>query len=260
MAGRSGASGATESTAALLLRSVDYGEADRIVTLLTESRGKVALMARGARKSKKRFAGSLEPYLLIEAELAMGRGEVGRLAQARVVRAFPGLLRSLDKIGVAGAGLEVVRELVPDHEAPDPRLLPTVVRFLERLEETDAAGTDGLHLAFVIRLLSLTGHAPNLEACGQCGIPAPSGKAALFAPRLGAIVCRACGGGPHKLGGPLRMAMIRAATRAWDEPDPGLVAAGLAPIEEHLSHLLSRPLAGAELVTQVRAVTRRNEP
>lgn len=255
-----GASGRTETTAALLLRSVDYGEADRIVTLLTESRGKVALMARGARKSKRRFAGSLEPYALIEAELAMGRGEVGRLAQARVVRAFPGLLTSLEKIGVAAAGLEVVRELVPDHERPDERLLPTVVRFLERLEESDEAGIDGLRVAFELRLLALTGHSPNLEVCGPCGTPAPEGKAALFSPRAGAIVCRACGGAPHKLGGPLRMAMIRAGTRAWDRPDPELDAAARPALEELLQYLLSRRLVGDDLVTQVRAITRRSEP
>ncbi|MCA9608929.1 MAG: DNA repair protein RecO [Myxococcales bacterium] len=231
-----------------------------MVTLLTESRGKVALMARGARKSKKRFAGALEPYCLIEAELAMGRGEVGRLAEARVVRAFPGLLTSLEKIGVAAAGLEVVRELVPDHEPPDERLLPTVVRFLERLEETDPAGIEGLRIAFDLRLLALTGHSPNLETCGHCGTPAPEGKAALFSPRAGAIVCRACGGAPYKLGGRLRMAMIRAGTRTWDQPDPDLGPEARRPLEELLEHLLSRRLAGEDLVTQVRAITRRSEP
>lgn len=246
----------TETTAALLLRSVDYGDSDRIVTLLTESRGKVAVMARGARASKKRFAGALEPYALIEAEIAIGRGDVGRLAQARVVRAFPGLLGSLEKIGVAAAGLEIVRETVADHDAPDERLVPTVVRFLERLEESGPEGIDGLHLGFVLRLLALTGHAPNLEACGRCGRPAPEGKAALFSPPVGAIVCQACGGAPRKLGGPLRMAMIAAQGRVWDQPDDRRTADGLTAIETFLEYHLSRRLAGGDLVTQVRAVTR----
>ena len=244
----------TETTAALLLRSVDYGDADRIVTLLTERHGKVALIARGARRSKKRFAGSLEPYALIEAELALGRGDVGRLAQARVVRAFPGLLSSLEKIGVAAAGLEVLRETVGDHDAPDPRLLPTAVRFLELLEAVAPEGVDSLHLGFVMRALTLTGHAPNLEHCGSCGRPAPEGKAALFAPKQGSVICRACGGAPRKLSGKLRMAMLRGGTRAWDEPDPERSAQGLAILDEFLEWHLSRPLSGSELVTQVRAV------
>ena len=76
------------TTRAILLRSVAYGEADRIVTLLTDAHGKVALMARGARRSQRRFAGSLEPFAVIEAEVALGAGEVGRLGGARVLQAF----------------------------------------------------------------------------------------------------------------------------------------------------------------------------
>src|SRR5690606_35881161 len=91
----------TEHTPAVVLRSIAYGEADRIVTLLTESRGKVALMARGARKSARRLAGALEPYAIVEAEIAMGSGDLGRLAQARVLRAFPGVLADLERMSVA---------------------------------------------------------------------------------------------------------------------------------------------------------------
>lgn len=243
-------------TAAVLLRSVAYGDADRIVTLLTESRGKVALMARGARKSKRRFAGALEPYALIEAEIALGRGDVGRLAQARVVRAFPGLLTSLEKIGVAAACLEVARETVADHDEPDERLVPSVVRLLEVLEGASADEVAPLHLSFVLRWLALTGHSPNLAHCGRCGRPAPEGRAALFDAKLGAIVCRACGGGPTKLAGALREAMLRAATRRWDAPDPALGEDGAAAVDAFLAYHLPRRLAGAELVSQVRAVGR----
>ncbi|MBX3274086.1 MAG: DNA repair protein RecO [Sandaracinaceae bacterium] len=250
----------TETTAAVLLASVDYGEADRIVTLLTEAHGKVALMARGARKSRRRFAGALEPYALLEAELALGRGEVGRLAQARVVRAFPRVLASLDRIAAAAAGLELVRETASAHEAPDARLLPTVARFFERVEDAAPEALDRVHVAFALRLLALTGHAPNLERCGSCGRPAPAGKAALFAPRAGAIVCRACGGGPHVLAGPLRMAMLRAGTRAWDEDDPDLGLAGLAPLRAFLEWHLGKPLAAGAMRDQVRGSNGRTHP
>ena len=85
----------TERTLAVLLRSVDYGEADRIVTLLTERRGRVSVLARSARKSTKRFLGALEPFGVIEAEIALGTAEVGRLSSARLVRGFPKILASL---------------------------------------------------------------------------------------------------------------------------------------------------------------------
>jgi DNA repair protein RecO (recombination protein O) len=250
----------TERSAAVLLRSVAYAESDRIVTLLTESRGKVALMARGARRSRKRFGGALEPYALVEAELGLGRGEIGRLAEARVVRAFPGILADLSKMSLAAAGLELVREATPEREPPDRRLLPTVVRFFELVEGSAA---EELRLAFTLRLLALLGLSPNLERCGRCGRPAPDGKAALFEPGLGAIVCRACGGGPLKLTGALRRRLAAAGTRRWDA-----LAGEAWPAEERrtaaravdafLERHLGRRLAGGDVLTQVREVERTN--
>lgn len=244
----------------MLVRSVVYGDADRIVTLLTESHGKVALMARGARKSKRRFAGSLEPYALIEAEMALGRGDVGHLAEARVVRAFPKILASLEKIGIAAAGLELVRETVGEQDEQDERLLPTIVRFFELLEGSTAmsAELESLRHAFTLRALALTGHAPNLSHCGRCGKLAYTGKAALFDPVLGAIVCRACGGARVRLTGGQRAAMIAAGTDAWDDVDRRLDASVGEGIAVLLEHHLTRRLAGGDLVSQVREVERRS--
>ena len=244
----------TERAAAVLVRSVNFGEADRIVTLLTESRGKVSLMARGARRSKKRFGAALEPYALIEAEFSLGRSDVGRLASARVVRAFPGLLRSLEKIGVAASALELARETTAAHEAPDPRLLPTIVRLLELLEAVTPEAVSALHLAFVLRLLTISGHAPNLERCGRCGKAAPEQRAALFDPRLGSIVCRACGGAPIKLAGAARAAMIAAGTRAWDEPDPRLDGLAAQAVQTFVNWQLGRRLAAQDVLVQLHGV------
>jgi DNA repair protein RecO (recombination protein O) len=248
----------TERSAAVLLRSVAYGEADRIVTLLTESLGKVAVMARGARRSQKRFGGALEPYALVEAEVGLGRGEVGRLAQARVVRAFPGILADLSKMSLAAAGLELVREATPEREPPDARLVPTVVRFFELVEDSAA---EEVRLAFTLRLLALLGLSPNLARCGRCGRPAPEGKAALFDPALGAVVCRACGGGPIKLPGALRRLLSEASTRRWDAlgtetwDEEARRTAGAA-VDAFLSSHLGRRLAGGDLLSQVREVER----
>lgn len=246
----------TERTAAVLLRSIAYGESDRIVTLLTESRGKLALMARGARRSARRFSGALEPYTLIEAEIALGRGDVGRLAEARVIRVFPGVLADLTKMSVAASGLELVRESIGERDEPDPRLLPTVVRFFEIVERSSA---EEVAIAFEARLLAITGLSPNLESCGRCGRAAPVGKAALFDPVGGALSCRACGGGPMKLSGGLRATLLRAGGREWD-------AVALEPLSEvdriaarramgaFLERHLGKRLAGADMVTQVREV------
>lgn len=195
------------------MRSVDYGEADRVVTLLTEHSGLVALMARSARKSQRRFAGALEPFGLIEAELALGRGEVGRLASARLVRGFPALLARLPAMREAGRALELVRDATPPRES-DPRLLETVVRLFELLSEA-AGAPETARAAFEVRYLALLGLTPRVDACARCGRTPEPGQSALFDGGVGAIVCRACGGGPLRLPASTRGLMSLASTSAW---------------------------------------------
>ena len=103
----------SESTRALLLRSVDYGEADRVVTLLTERFGRVAAMARGARRSQKRFGGALSPLCVLSVELRPGRGELWTLSGARIEAACLRLLPDLPRMNGCFAGLELLRALTP---------------------------------------------------------------------------------------------------------------------------------------------------
>lgn len=203
----------TIRSSAVLVRSVNFGEADRIVTLLTEHNGLVALMARSARKSQKRFAGALEPFGLIDAELALGRGDVGRLASARLVRGFPSLLAHLPAMQEAGRALELVRDATPPRES-DPRLLETVVRLFEVLDAQDGA-VGAARAAFELRYLALLGLAPRVDACARCGRTPEPTQSALFDGGVGAIVCRACGGGPLRLPASTRRLMSMASTGDW---------------------------------------------
>jgi len=174
------------------LRSVDYRDSDRIVTLLTEDYGKISAMARGARKSQRRFGGALQPYVLMNADFREGRGELAHLERVSVDRSFHGILRSLEAIGAAGAALAVIRERIPDRE-PEPVVFDAAVRFLEALDEH--APTEEALLTLQIRVLNVLGFSPTLDRCVGCGkVPAP-GRAASFDASRGGIVCRACGGG-----------------------------------------------------------------
>ena len=194
-------------TRAVLLRSVDFGEADRIVTLLTDAQGRVAVMARGARRSQKRFGGALEPFALIEATVALGAGDVGRLSEAHVIRAFPRLLGSLEAMREAGRALELVRAVAPQREG-EPRLLDAVEAMLDELDREP--GAHGPFARCVLRVLSVIGLAPRLSACVGCGRAPELRQASLFDPGRGGIVCRACGGGPLRLSGPARAWMMEA--------------------------------------------------
>ena len=186
------------------MRSIDYRDSDRIVTLLTEDHGKISALARGARKSARRFGGALQPYVLMQAHYRTGRGSLAHLEQVSVDRSFHGILRRLDAIGSAGAAMAVIRERLPEHE-PEREVFDVAIRFLAALDE--GAPSEESLLSLQIRVLTILGFAPTLDRCVGCGkVPAP-GRAASFDAARGGIVCRACGGG--------RLVLSAGALRLW---------------------------------------------
>jgi DNA repair protein RecO (recombination protein O) len=200
-------------TDALLLRATDYREADRIVTMFTRDAGKVSAIARGARSSKRRFAGSLEPYSIIRVELEPQRGELFALKRAEITRAFPSLLGELSRMEAAGSALALVREA----HAPlvvDETLFLCAVQYLA-LVDHEGDPQRSLLLAFALRVLSLVGLSPRLAVCGRSGEPVPVSKAAFFDPTLGSVVARRFGGGPFLLSGALRARMVAAQGEHW---------------------------------------------
>lgn len=203
--------GESLTTDALLLRAVDYRDADRIVTLFTSDLGKISAIARSAKSSRRRFSGALEPYCVIRVELDPGRGQLMRLVRAEVVRIFDGILADLGRMEAAGAALALLREV---GRVPDQALFVGAVQYLTLLEH-QADDQRGALLAFAMRVLALSGMAPRLTACGRSGQPVPREKAAYFDPALGAVVARRFGGGPYLLDAELRERLIVAQSEAW---------------------------------------------
>jgi DNA repair protein RecO (recombination protein O) len=232
---------ATESTRALLLRSVDYGDADRVVTLLTERFGRVSGMARGARRSQKRFGGALSPLCVLSVELKPGRGELWTLASARIERPCLRLLSDLARMNTAFAALELLRTLTPEHE-PDAALFELACALLERLEHGPESA-DALFVCFALRLLALAGMAPRLDRCGRCGrTPRPDQSVELDAVE-GRLLCRQCGGAALRLSAALRARLTRASGPAWIEAASApLPAAELAIVRRLLDATLEARL------------------
>lgn len=226
-------------TRAVLLRSVDFGEADRVLTLLTDAHGRIGVIARGARRSQKRFGGALEPFAVIEASVALGTGELGRLAEARVLRAFPRLLSRLDAMREAGHALDLVRRVAPQRHG-DPRLLDAVEALFEELDETSASV--GAFARASLRVLGVVGLAPRITHCVSCNRAPEPGQAALFDAGRGGIVCRACGGGPLRLSGRARTFMVAALAGGDDEAaqPPELAHADLSDVEAALDAFVKR--------------------
>lgn len=191
---------------ALLLRKVAYGEADAVVTFFTEARGVVTAIARGARKSVRRF-GALEPLHLLRVTLEEKVGvELGVLTEAQLARPRLGLLASLERIEIASMALQWVRRASPPRVA-EPALWRDVNALLDALDQgqdvvdgesiegEERAATPRAQLAAMgLRLLQGAGWGLQLEWCVRCGREcAPEATACIDAAE-GGLVCRACGG------------------------------------------------------------------
>jgi DNA repair protein RecO (recombination protein O) len=241
----------TETTAAFVLRSVDYGEADRIVTLLTQRFGKVTYIARSARRSKKRFGGALQPLALLEVHVSTVRGPLGTLERAEISRAFPRVLSGLDRMQAGFAGLELARELTPEHEA-DPAVFATVATFLTALDLSERPPAQ-LGLCFTARLLAILGLSPRLDRCGLCSKAAPPERLSMFDAQLGHLVCSACGGAPHRIAGAARVLLMRATGPDWiavAEGEPlaqAQHASAHSAFAEFVEHRIGRQLKAGEL-------------
>jgi DNA repair protein RecO (recombination protein O) len=207
------------NTDALVVRTVDFGESDRIVTLLTDTHGKIGAIARGARRSRRRFAGALQPFQVIRVVLTpRRRSELSLLGEAEVRQPFLQVTTDPARYAQANTVLEILRELTPAGE-PDPRPLQFATAFLEDLEN------EGAHLPLlakaILGALKLSGFVPVLDRCAACGRRAPTGRAAHFDTGRG-VVCTACGGAPLKMRGTVRESLLAAARSERDLGEPEL--------------------------------------
>jgi DNA repair protein RecO (recombination protein O) len=172
----------------IVLRTIDYGEADRVVTLLLRQGGKVGAMARGAQKSKKRFAGALELGTILDLDLTSStRRQLMGITRTDLVRSYLSLGGDILAFAFSSYALELVREFTPDREG-DAALFDLCAGYLESLAKR---GPELFTLRlFELALLGHLGYSPDLSRCRDCG------KAAVglssFYPALGGLRCDSC--------------------------------------------------------------------
>ncbi len=147
-------------TEGIVLSRTDYGEADRILTLLTPEQGKLRLMARGVRKAKSKLAGGIELFSTTQISYMHGRGEIGTLISARLIKYYNQIVRDIDRVQL---GYEVIKMLnKATEDQPEPE-------YFELLEQAFTALNDqGIDLPLVrlwfgAQLLRQAGHRPNLH-------------------------------------------------------------------------------------------------
>ncbi len=183
------------SSEAIVLRHLNYGEADRIVTFLTADRGRLKGFARGARKSRRRFGAALEPFARVRLQWSAGRGEMVSLREADLVDLRSGLRTDLAAFALAGYGCELLEELLGDAQGHSGAF-PLLEAFLAHL----AAGGTALEarLLFELRLLQEAGYMPHLLHCSECAVTLAAPEAA-FDPARGGSLCPPCAGSARRL-------------------------------------------------------------
>jgi DNA repair protein RecO (recombination protein O) len=170
-----------------VLRKLDYGEADRIFTLLTANHGKVGAIAKGVRRPESRLGPALELYSHVDVLLAKGRGELDVVAQ---VSRIPGYRISGDVAQMAHAALiaELAERVCEDRHPLDGVYEMTVSALDELSRETDPRRASAW---FLMTALDLLGYAPQMMSCASCE-RALSARAAPFSPDAGGFLCERC--------------------------------------------------------------------
>jgi DNA repair protein RecO (recombination protein O) len=177
----------------IVLRSIKLGEADKIVTLMTQGSGKVRAVAKGIRKTTSRFGARLEPFTHVNLMLYRGRSNLDTITQAEIIAPHMAIREDLGLFAAGETMLEAVDKVAEEHE----KNLRVTLLLLAGCRALDARPTDATAVAesFMLKLLSLSGFHPSLTACAVCGDTDPQ----LFDAGMGGAVCARCaepGAGP----------------------------------------------------------------
>ena len=262
-------------TEAVVLRSMRYGEADRILHVYTPHRGRISAIAKGVRRTRSRFGGRLEPFFRLKMDLHEGRGELLTVTGAQTVDAYPRLRGDARALDSAARACDAVGRLFETGE-PHPGVFNLLCRHLALLDEQSAGmdratgadlgtgqpsaaeGGSGARrpastadgragaLAFRLKLLLAAGLAPQLAVCACCG---EREHLVGFSGSAGGVVCGACEAASFPLDEAAYEFMTAALGRSLAEipaapaPALGQVERAIAETLEHHAHLRLMPAA-----------------
>ena len=234
-------------TEAVVIRHRRFGEADRIVTLLTPARGKLDAIAKGALRPRSKLAGHLEPMTHAEVLLAHGRN-LDIVTQAQTIEGFSVLRDDLDRLSLALYLLELADRLTVEHAEADAvyRLLLTA---LLRLARGD--GQQLVARSFELALLEATGFRPEWRDCAACG-ERVAAEGVSWSPLAGGALCTDCCVS-HPEAGPIALPVLKVLRLIQQAPYEEAARVRLTPElaagMERVMHQLMRAVAERELTS-----------
>jgi DNA repair protein RecO (recombination protein O) len=234
-------------TEAIVLRSMRYGEADRILHLYTPDRGRLSAIAKGARRARSRFGARLEPFFHVRAVLHEGRSELLTVTGVDTIAAHGRLREQAATLDAAARACDAVTRLFETTE-PHPEVFQLLVNELRLLESDVAHARPGNGLAFRLKLLLAAGIVPHLAACAMCG---ETEHLSGFSGAAGGVVCNACEAGAFALSEEAYRFLVTALgsplAQAPDGSERTLrqVERAIGDTAEHHGHVRLRPLLAA---------------
>lgn len=221
-----------------MLRSMRYGEADRILHLYTPRRGRIGAIAKGVRRARSRFGGRLEPFFRLQLDLHEGKGELLTVTGASTVDAYARLRTDVGALDAAARACDAVARLFETDE-PHPNVFHLLCRRLALLDAGAGGGRSGA-LAFRLKLMLAAGLAPQLGACVGCGVHE---NLVGFSPAAGGVVCGSCEAASFALDRAayrfMADALAQALAQAPDAPEHALsqVERAISETLEHHAHV-----------------------
>jgi DNA repair protein RecO (recombination protein O) len=234
-------------TDAIVLRSIRYGEADRILHLYTPDHGRLSAIAKGARRARSRFGARLEPGFQIRAVLHTGRSELMTVTAVDTVAAHAGLRDHAVTLDAAARACDAVTRLFETGD-PHPEVFALLANELALLSADATHARPGNGLAFRLKLLLAAGIVPQLAACAVCG---ETEHLRGFSGAAGGVVCSSCEAAAFNLDEDAYRFLVAALGSSLAQaPDGGeralrQVERAIAETAEHHAHVRLRPLLAA---------------
>jgi DNA repair protein RecO (recombination protein O) len=232
-------------TEVIVLRSIRYGEADRILHLYSRDHGRLGAIAKGVRRVKSRLGGRLEPFARVDLILRQGRGDLCTVTGADTVHAHPSLRERRSSLERATQACDAVLRLLDSNE-PNRPAYNLLAHELALLDADADAAVRSQALAFRLKLLLAAGFAPELASCASCGEREHIGA---FSAAAGGVVCPGCEAGSFPLGEEAHSFLVDALARpladypAASDRALGQADRAIGETLEHHAHVRLRRVA-----------------
>lgn len=175
-------------TSGIIIKQINYDEADKILTIMTKDYGKIQALAKGARKTNNRFLASTQLFCYSNFIFYQGKS-MNYINQAELRESFYNLRKNLRDFTYASYIIELINAATQEHQREE-KYFYLLIHTLKHMTYTKEIDLDIITLAFQVKLMALSGYAPHLDNCVCCG--GNIQNRVKISPEMGGIICPQC--------------------------------------------------------------------